>query len=406
MDTLLFALNQYLELIAYVFLGYLLRRFGVFKEADGETALRFARFVTVPALIVCTLGEVTLQGWMLIFPIAAVVYAAISALFAFLLHRTRPRRERAQLLGASVGAGLNMLGYPFIEATFGPSGLLVAILFDVPNMIIKHVGSYFLYATAGPVFPNNYVHDDQGVYQGEWRGTNKEGLGVYTYPSGAKYEGEWRDNVKQGRGIYYFPKGGIYEGEWSDGNPDGIGVRTFTSGQVKAGRWAGGKLVEPLELWQCTNAVQGAAEAAEAAKRLEIGAGSIKEALSNLVRDMPFVVTLVVIGLNVFMLELPMAVEAAALSLSAANKCLIMLAVGIMFKNPAQPRQYPDLLKVMIARYIPALAMGVFLPFANSAFHFNEFPAGALKDCVYGFVLRRNTSFSLSKLATRNPSVS
>lgn len=38
------------------------------------------------------------------------------------------------------------------------------------------------------------------------QGMKKEGLGVYTYASGAKYEGEWRDNLKDGRGVYYYPK--------------------------------------------------------------------------------------------------------------------------------------------------------------------------------------------------------
>ncbi len=38
------------------------------------------------------------------------------------------------------------------------------------------------------------------------QGMRKEGLGVYTYPSGARYEGEWRDNLKDGRGVYYYPQ--------------------------------------------------------------------------------------------------------------------------------------------------------------------------------------------------------
>lgn len=38
------------------------------------------------------------------------------------------------------------------------------------------------------------------------QGMRKEGLGSYTYASGARYEGEWRDNLKDGRGVYYFPK--------------------------------------------------------------------------------------------------------------------------------------------------------------------------------------------------------
>lgn len=38
------------------------------------------------------------------------------------------------------------------------------------------------------------------------QGLLKEGLGVYTYSSGARYEGEWRNNLKDGRGVYYYPK--------------------------------------------------------------------------------------------------------------------------------------------------------------------------------------------------------
>ena len=101
------------------------------------------------------------------------------------------------------------------------------------------IGSYLLFATAGPAFPEQYKHEDGGSYRGQWRGMRKEGLGVYSYPpaeeggTGARYEGEWRDNLKDGRGVYYFPKGGTYEGEWSGGGMNGVGVRTFSTGQVR-----------------------------------------------------------------------------------------------------------------------------------------------------------------------------
>lgn len=97
-------------------------RFGLFKESDGETALRFAKYVTVPAVIVSTLGDVTLQRWMLVFPAVALGYALLSGLAMLAMSWGRPRRERAQLLGSSVGAGVGLVGYPFIEATFGPTG--------------------------------------------------------------------------------------------------------------------------------------------------------------------------------------------------------------------------------------------------------------------------------------------
>ena len=67
-------------------------------------------------------------------------------------------------------------------------------------------GSYLLFGSAGPAFPESYAHADGGAYRGEWRGMAKEGLGAYRYPSGAAYEGEWRANLKDGRGVYYYPK--------------------------------------------------------------------------------------------------------------------------------------------------------------------------------------------------------
>ena len=47
----------------------------------------------------------------------------------------------------------------------------------------------------------------------------------------------------------------------------GCGMRTLSSGQVKAGRWRAGVMEEQMEPWQCANAVEGAAEAAAAARR-------------------------------------------------------------------------------------------------------------------------------------------
>lgn len=44
------------------------------------------------------------------------------------------------------------------------------------------------------------------MYNGQWQGKDKQGLGVYRYPGGGRYEGEWRNNLKEGRGVYTFPK--------------------------------------------------------------------------------------------------------------------------------------------------------------------------------------------------------
>lgn len=69
-----------------------------------------------------------------------------------------------------------------------------------------HAGSYLLCSASLTAYPKNYRHEDGGVYNGQWQGRNKQGLGVYRYPGGARYEGEWRNNAKEGRGVYTFLK--------------------------------------------------------------------------------------------------------------------------------------------------------------------------------------------------------
>lgn len=78
--------------------------------------------------------------------------------------------------------------------------------------------SYLNFASAGPAFPESYVHQDGTTYKGEWDGLHKHGVGVYKYESntfnkehftiryknGDIYEGEWRKNQKSGRGVYIF----------------------------------------------------------------------------------------------------------------------------------------------------------------------------------------------------------
>ncbi len=67
--------------------------------------------------------------------------------------------------------------------------LLPLVLLDVVNHAAVWIGSYLLFATAGPAFPAQYKHDDGGTYRGQWRGMRKEGLGAYVYPGGARCEG-------------------------------------------------------------------------------------------------------------------------------------------------------------------------------------------------------------------------
>jgi len=91
---------------------------------------------------------------------------------------------------------------------------------------------------------------------------------IHRLHSGAKYEGQWRGNQKHGRGVYMWPQGGAYAGEWRGGRRCGLGARTWKDGSKApaCGRWEADVLVEPMSAREVDAAVEGALQAASAAR--------------------------------------------------------------------------------------------------------------------------------------------
>ncbi|GAX73486.1 hypothetical protein CEUSTIGMA_g938.t1 [Chlamydomonas eustigma] len=342
--------------------GYNFRTSGLFKQGDGQTALKLATYLTIPSVILQTCKTCTISPEMAVAAAAGAICMAAQSASSWLYCEARPKRERAVIAGCATGGSLHLTAYPLVETVLGPAGLMPVVLLDVMNHIAVAIGSYLVFATAGPAFPEQYKHEDGGLYRGQWRGLRKEGLGVYTYPGGAKYEGEWRDNMKDGRGVYYYPKGGTYEGEWSGGKMNGIGVRTFSTGQVKAGRWREGVLEAPLELWQCAIAAEGAAEAATAAQRVDTGGGKPADALMLLVSQPSFWAALLGLSLQGLALPLSPSVDTATAVLAAANQPLLMLSAGLLLPSweslPTSPNMVSDVLRVISSRLMIPLLVG------------------------------------------------
>jgi len=81
------------------------------------------------------------------------------------------------------------------------------------------------------------LSDSNGnVYEGECKGDNKQGRGMYKFgeesSDGDIYEGDWKDGKRNGRGTLRFLNGDVYEGEWKDNMREGEGLYRFASGAV------------------------------------------------------------------------------------------------------------------------------------------------------------------------------
>jgi predicted permease len=274
---------------------------------------------------------------------AAAGYAGViaaSAGIAWACYRARHPRERGVLAGSAAGGAVALAAVPLAGALFGPAGLRLALLCAAVNVLATWALSYQLFASAGAAFPESYAHADGGRYRGEWKGMLKEGYGVYVYPSGARYEGEWRAGVKEGRGVYHFPKGGVYEGEWRGGAQAGVGVRTFGSGRVQAGGWEGGRLAAKMEEWQCALAVEGASEAAAAARGVRVGGGGWAAAARQLAAQPSAWAYAAAAGMVALGWPLTPTLDAATRQLAAAHAPLAALAWGLTLDlRPVAPQQ-------------------------------------------------------------------
>jgi len=78
------------------------------------------------------------------------------------------------------------------------------------------------------------------VYEGGWRGGERNGKCTYKYYYGATYEGECANDKMHGKGTYKCANG-VYEGEWKDGEEHGKGTfKCSISGRIFSGEWKDG----------------------------------------------------------------------------------------------------------------------------------------------------------------------
>ena len=55
-----------------------------------------------------------------------------------------------------------------------------------------------------------------GIYEGEWKDSERHGQGTYDDNAGSIYIGEWKYDERSGEGIQIYPDGSKYEGQWID----------------------------------------------------------------------------------------------------------------------------------------------------------------------------------------------
>ena len=66
------------------------------------------------------------------------------------------------------------------------------------------------------------VYPGEGTYVGEFKGSIREGTGVFCWEDGTKYEGEYKDGEQHGEGAITRPDGLELGGQFEQGERKGV----------------------------------------------------------------------------------------------------------------------------------------------------------------------------------------
>lgn len=82
-----------------------------------------------------------------------------------------------------------------------------------------------------------FAHSDGDVYTGQWSEDHAHGRGVYLHREGTRFEGEFVEDLQQGFGVERWPDGSRFAGEFAQGRKSGGGVYDWADGSSYAGQW-------------------------------------------------------------------------------------------------------------------------------------------------------------------------
>lgn len=364
---------------AFIALGYGLRRSKVLSVDDGRTVFRFATHVTLPALLLYVMTRATSGSSSEILrtvvervsgtiPAMSLAVGIGCSLGAYFLYRKHPARARGLAVGSATGVNLGMFAYPFIEAIWGMPGLAMCAMWDAPNAVVVFGAAKAIFAAEqknGDA--SRAVHDDGGIYDGEWLDKKKHGYGCYKYPSGSTYEGQWKNNIKDGLGVYTYAKGGSYAGEFKRGRFEGTGIRVLRTGVVKAGLWEDNEFVEATTVKDCEGTIAAANAAVASARKAAEASSLTMKALFWKVAKFPPVIAVTLASLMNFTgVALPQSAAQLVVPLANANNPIVLLTLGVLFKPAMDRLQLQAVARFIGVKYglglIAAAMCTIFIP--------------------------------------------
>ncbi len=133
--------------VAIIFLGYILRRIGLFRKEDFKVLSNVVLKITLPAAIVVSFADTRLTPSMLTMILCGFGIGAVYMLVGYLVNIRKSRGEQGFAIINLSGCNIGCFAMPFVQSFMGPAGVVATSLFDSGNAIVVLGGSYGVAST-------------------------------------------------------------------------------------------------------------------------------------------------------------------------------------------------------------------------------------------------------------------
>ena len=122
--------------MAIIAIGYLLKRTKLLSKQEGQTLNKIILNVTLPALILTTFANMTVEPQLLLLSLICIVYGLLMLFLGRVFFTKIKRVDQGVLTLSLLGFNIGLFAYPFVEGIWGAEGLKYMALFDMGNAFI------------------------------------------------------------------------------------------------------------------------------------------------------------------------------------------------------------------------------------------------------------------------------
>ncbi|MFW6329917.1 MAG: AEC family transporter [Alkalispirochaetaceae bacterium] len=134
----------FLSALLIIALGYAVRKSGLLTREQGAVPAKLVLNVTLPALVVETVPQITFTRSLLFLPLIALLHALVAFTLVQLLFRRRTPAERGVITICSMGFNNGLFAFPIVQEIWGVEAIRLLALFDVGNGLVILGANYVI----------------------------------------------------------------------------------------------------------------------------------------------------------------------------------------------------------------------------------------------------------------------